>query len=280
MIEINFLGNFTKKPTAVLLLTTTLCVSLFSPAFADVKEEQKKMILDLNKRFEQTLHSVTMEEVSVINSLDSLMGGKINYSVSHETLSKPKDQLDLLMGVYAVFPFYTSLAVGKTSSEYKVNLNNKSSYSYEAMVLEAKKILDTIVKEGMTDIQKIEAINKKIIEMTSYSLDGNVEFHSSSGPLFLGTGVCDGYSRLFMIMAKLENIPALQVTSSVMNHGFNLVRINGEWKILDITYNDTTNNEKKYFLLDPNKAKDHKFDNSENGLSLKDYTEIGNLIYS
>ena len=90
---------------------------------------------------------------------------------------------------------------------------------------------------------------------------------------------------MFTIMATLVEIPVVQVTSNVMNHAFNLVYIDGEWLLVDATYDDpvTSNGTQvlkhDYFLVGPTDSKKHKFDSAQNGLTLEDYIKIGNYIY-
>lgn len=76
--------------------------------------------------------------------------------------------------------------------------------------------------------------------------------------------VCSGYSNLLAALARAAGIKAkiiigqgLQVDGSTGPHAWNEVLVNGEWKIIDVTW-DTNRNDSKYFLIDENLfAKDH-----------------------
>ncbi len=107
----------------------------------------------------------------------------------------------------------------------------------------AKRIVKQIINEDMSDRERIRAIHDYIVEHTVYALDADQEkadrlAYQPYGVLYKGSGVCSGYSRAFMLLAQYAGIPALYVSSAEMNHGWNYVREDGQWRHIDVTWDD------------------------------------------
>lgn len=54
-----------------------------------------------------------------------------------------------------------------------------------------------------------------------------------------GTGVCQAYMLAFIAVAEAMDIRSIPVTSTEMNHAWNLVEVDGVWYHMDITWDDT-----------------------------------------
>lgn len=63
---------------------------------------------------------------------------------------------------------------------------------------------------------------------------------TSYGALVEGTVVCEGYSRSMQLLSSYAGLQCMLLTgqSSGVNHMWNLMKINGSWYHLDITWND------------------------------------------
>lgn len=119
-------------------------------------------------------------------------------------------------------------------------LDSRVQQSREA----AQKRIEAIIHEHMSTEEKIVAIHDDIISHCIYadiSQDQDVSdrsFYHPSGVLLDGSGVCAGYSRAFLLMARYAGIPALYVASSEMNHGWNYVYDGQAWRFIDLTWDD------------------------------------------
>jgi len=113
---------------------------------------------------------------------------------------------------------------------------------------EAKKRVDRIVDAQMSTEEKIAAIHDDIITHSVYddatSSKSNSALYQAAGVLLDGKGVCTGYSRAFMVMAQVADIPAVYVSSAKMNHGWNYVCDQGTWRYIDVTWDDPLPDQK------------------------------------
>lgn len=116
-------------------------------------------------------------------------------------------------------------------------------------------IINEIITEGMTDVEKEFAINKYLCDTITYddaacenamkndyrSVDAiyNDSF-TAYGALVKGKCVCAGYAAAFKLLAKETGLDSIVVTgllSGSGNHAWNKVQINGKWQIVDVTNN-------------------------------------------
>lgn len=135
-------------------------------------------------------------------------------------------------------------------------------------------IVSTVIKDGMTDQQKVNAINDYLCNTLTYDHEAlNVventniakqAAHSAEG-LEDGKVVCSGYAAIFKLIADKVGINCVIATGHVQKqpgqknngHAWNLVNIDGTWKVVDVTWNDTDNgsnsqSDDRYLLVDQN----------------------------
>lgn len=156
------------------------------------------------------------------------------------------------------------------SNEIKIkNLDER----YEEAELVAKRIFKEIIHPSMDNDQKIEAIHDYIAKTTIYDIKtataDNKEnsVFKAAGALIDKHAVCSGYSRAFMMLARLADVPAIYITSDRINHGWNLVYGNDGWRYIDVTWDDPVPDQ-------PNIAQ-HKFLN----MSRQDFLDEGSHIF-
>lgn len=121
----------------------------------------------------------------------------------------------------------------------------------QKMLDKAKAVARRIMNDDMTDIQKIKAIYTYLVEEVEYDhgvilLTGRGEPFTKYTSYYLegvfdhGVAVCDGIAKAFCVLAGLENIKCVRVTST--NHAWNkfYIDINGdgqkEWYCSDATW--------------------------------------------
>lgn len=112
---------------------------------------------------------------------------------------------------------------------------------YEAAKKEAKLRVAQLIDDSMSLEEKITVLHDNIILTTSYEeeqAETNSKLFQASGVLLDGVGVCSGYSRAFLLMAREAGIDAVYVSASEMNHGWNYVRGENGWRHIDITWDD------------------------------------------
>lgn len=163
-----------------------------------------------------------------------------------------------------------SIDVDKLYSENMIkDLNN-----------EVDRVYNDLIRETMTDREKIKVIHDYIINKTKYDQkkadditnDTNNSLylsHTAYGPLFQGYGICSGYTDAMALFLDKMHIPNYKISSD--SHVWNLVYIDGEWLNLDLTFDDPVYDNgyetisDKYFLINTKELitkdkKDHNFD--------------------
>lgn len=146
---------------------------------------------------------------------------------------------------------------------------DKSSLSPKNIrVLDAcEEILDRLIDDDMSDYQKELAIHDWIIDRADYDREANNNAPDAKpdpdndnpyGLIFRKKAICMGYTaafQLFMDMLGIECISVKGVSQNTgVEHAWNMVRINGEWYCVDVTWND-------YFGEDRDDSKSHRYFN-------------------
>lgn len=101
-----------------------------------------------------------------------------------------------------------------------------------------------VIKPGMTDLDKALALHDYLVLHIAYaykdyingSLGGNV--YNIYGALQEGKAVCQGYAYAYYILLKNVNIENRMVVSNNMNHAWNMLKIDGKWYHVDVTWDD------------------------------------------
>ena len=115
----------------------------------------------------------------------------------------------------------------------------------------ARSVLSTLVGDDFSDLEKLHAIYDWLIENVTYdkTLFGYVVANGEDLRKYKGfylegvfddrRAVCDGISKAFMVMARIEGIECVQVSGTAIEsgvgHAWNKVRLNGRWYIVDAT---------------------------------------------
>lgn len=123
---------------------------------------------------------------------------------------------------------------------------------------EINNIIKTIIKDNMTEYDKVYAINQYIVNRFEY--DNSLSNDTSYLALVNNTTTCQGYSLTAYKMFKAAGIESKIIVGQIngVNHGWNLVKVSGNWYHIDITNNDAVR-ENKYFLRSDNFLKSEGF---------------------
>lgn len=214
------------------------------------KENTITSIEQLEQRVRQNLEEGKTEETLYIKGVEK------------EELASINTNLD---GYYGYVDSYY-LAKWPIKGMYKIRLkyqlsDNYYAYHYitegldiseheSAKVLadKAKQILDTIIKDGMSDYEKEQAIHDYIIKNGQYDfLTGEKEEDSyhAKGILLEGKGVCSSYSESMQLLLSLAGVESkIVIGKADVEHSWNLVNINGAWYHVDATWDDPVPDEK------------------------------------
>lgn len=105
-------------------------------------------------------------------------------------------------------------------------------------------VLNEIIKDGMTDEQKVAAISQWLVSNCRRDVNYKDQGHDISfyamGPILYGTGVCSGYSSAFAYMAYVAGIKVKIIGGTTPNnlHEWNQVLVDNKWYYIDVTWMD------------------------------------------
>lgn len=97
-----------------------------------------------------------------------------------------------------------------------------------------------------TDYEKALWLHDALTRGADY--DESYSEHSPEGVLLRGTGVCESYALAYQILLREIGLESLYVTGSSrgVSHAWNLVRMDGEWAWVDVTWDDPVGGEEGY----------------------------------
>ena len=146
----------------------------------------------------------------------------------------------------------------------------------------AQKVLGSILESGMSDLEKEIAISGWIVNNVNYDWthqdvmeETPRESFTPYGGLVNHTAVCLGYATTFQLLMDLAGVECITVTGaayeSLEDHGWNMVRLNGNWYCVDVTwdanyreYGYTWGREREWVFFnitsDEMAATDHQWD--------------------
>ena len=111
----------------------------------------------------------------------------------------------------------------------------------------AQKVLDKVLKNGMSDLEKETAIYHWIVNNVNYDWthqdvmkETPRESFTPYGGLVNHTAVCLGYATTFQLLMDLAGVECITVVGaadlSAEDHGWNMVRLNENWYCVDVTW--------------------------------------------
>ncbi len=120
-----------------------------------------------------------------------------------------------------------------------------------------------------TDYDKVKLFHDWIIDRTEYIGNNQKYTWRIDGPIIYRKSVCEGYSRAFQYLCQSVGIECVCVsgTAGGSGHMWNMVKVNGKWYQMDVTWDDPISWDGKpvlrydYFLIsDAKMYKDHRID--------------------
>ncbi|PMC03357.1 hypothetical protein CJ226_11070 [Microbacterium sp. UMB0228] len=130
----------------------------------------------------------------------------------------------------------------------------------------ADEAISAAIAEGMSDTEKVTAINKWIVENMEYDyealagiestfgrlIEDNQRYSDARGGLIDKRVICGGYADTFNLLARKAGLESIYVSGIIADsgsgHAWNHVKVDGVWKAVDTTWNDT-DDITKYLLI-------------------------------
>ena len=141
---------------------------------------------------------------------------------------------------------------------YKGNYNLKFSFQYHETLAETaavnakiKSVLAELGVQNMNEYQKEKAIHDWIVSHVAYdtTYTRNTAYDAITPPY---TTVCQGYSLLAHKMFKSAGLSSRIIVgySKGQSHSWNLVKVDGRWYQIDLTWNDPVPDENGRVVYD------------------------------
>jgi transglutaminase/protease-like cytokinesis protein 3 len=170
------------------------------------------------------------------------------YSKDHKT-SSDFDYLKWSVGGYQWSLKYGSLTLYPTV-EFEIKYN-ESSDQLKKVNTKIKNILTDLTIEEVSDYKKVKLIHDYVADYANYNTVGTG--FSAYAALIQKKAVCQGYSLAVYKMLTEAGIPCRIITGQGNggSHAWNIVRLNGKWYNLDVTWDDPIGGTKisyDYFL--------------------------------
>lgn len=154
----------------------------------------------------------------------------------------------------------------KNGKDHIVKYIHSSNIVFTQEQKEARKkarlIASGIRAKTFSKKEMVKLANQYLVENSFYPEDINGESEllwTAYGPLVNGKAVCQGYADAFNMIMKELDIPVINITGDVEDseqaqnnttiderHMWNMVKIDGEWLYVDVTFNDPIGFNRNY----------------------------------
>lgn len=135
---------------------------------------------------------------------------------------------------------------------YSMDAQNQVLYVYmtynegfdDAAFDQAVKEALSVVKEGMTDLEKAIALHEYIVLNCEYDYENYLDeklpstVYSAYGVMVNRSAVCQGYALAYKMLLNMSGIECYMVSSGGMNHAWNLIKLDGQYYQVDTTWDD------------------------------------------
>lgn len=187
-----------------------------------------------------------------------------NFDSLSDALQKVMYQNPLILGVKQYRYDYSTLILEVKYDDSAESIKKKQG----EIIAEAKKIVASVIKPGMSDDDKRKALYDYLNDNTKYDDDAlksakasgfkevDAKYNDSFntyGIMVKKIGVCASYASSYKMLSDLSGLEAITVTGfmSGVPHAWNKVKIGNEWVNVDTT-NNATNSGVPYLLYNSN----------------------------
>ena len=207
----------------------------------------------------------------IIDSIYYLINSGVSYSErycsrDYETCYSDMEEVSTDTNLLSVLnnyvhPFNSFDSIVFNFDDRVIQIEIKHVYEKEEIQKLSSKV-DELIQENITDNMstrdKIKAIHDYIINHTEYDKlktenvnDTTYKSNTAYGVLFQNYGICSGYSDAMKLFLDKLNIINYKISND--QHIWNLVKIDGKWYHLDLTWDDPVSDKNitrdSYFLI-------------------------------
>ena len=162
-----------------------------------------------------------------------------------------------LVHINTIYTNYDDNAGTPYMSYYQPNFLFRTADDAAAAIKRVEKNVRKLisgVNDSWDDFHKALYLHDTLATQTEYvDTNDNIE-HAAYGALVNGEAVCQGYSHAYGLLLKRCGIKSSVVISNQMGHEWNIVKVNGNFYHVDVTWDDPTYDtlgyvRHEYFLL-------------------------------
>ena len=233
------------KRIAALLIALLLLLPLLSPFGSFGGEKTEEVSIPALQSGSPDSGLVTESEV-YLYLLDKILECKTEISVADYHLNEDQigevfamlfyseAELFFIDGRYSFTRYSGSSEVRTIRPYYPDNVDE-----VPAMLAEFHDLADAIlakVDPNMSEWEKVAFIHDYLA--LNYDYDHDLEIYDAYAMLKNGIGVCQAYSLLTRYLLKKLGIECECVSCAELNHEWNIVKIDGSWYHMDVTWDD------------------------------------------
>lgn len=199
----------------------------------------------------------------VRTAYDLICGGirsheeKIDLASCSITVGELKDAMDLVLCNPELWWLGSSYKYGRYLTSENADECQAASvspmYAYTvAEVSEMAPEIEATIEEAlswlgpaMNEFEKAQVLHDYLVRTCQYSVEvaegepSQISYHRAVSALSgEKVTVCQGYALAYKWLLKRAGIDAVYVASEEMNHGWNLIKVDGSWHHVDVTWDD------------------------------------------
>lgn len=234
---------------------------------------QTEIQVDVN-RYAAFAHSQSLERI-IYNFAVECNTDVIDISVENYTVAKFAELVNICREKYPELYHLESYAlsgydtnrngtldsyekVAEFKLSYYLDVDTYNEYGLKSKQAAAEMLSDIKAIQGLTDLQKLLLLHDRIAVRCEYDYEGYEKYMRVAeynpyaqigdyvapesfgmyGALVLGVAVCEGYSRTYQYMLNELEIENYLCSSVDLCHVWNIVKLNGEYYHVDITFDD------------------------------------------
>ncbi len=223
--------------------------------------------------FYEKLDTISSKEDLYDYTIGALSEGKEEFKIYAKDINESDIKLinKEITGFYGIVDSYTilneksdgtkkikiNLKVSENQNVYKALVKGDDSISLsereQAVYDKAKTVLSEVIKKGMSDYDKEEAIHDYIVKNCIYKKESEgskagSDIYTPYGVLIDGAAVCNGYAETMYLLLNACGIECQVVVGKAENenHAWNIVKIDGVWYQIDTTWDDPVPDQGEY----------------------------------
>ncbi len=141
---------------------------------------------------------------------------------------------------------------------------------------------------ALSDVEKVKAVHDYLVSTVAYDMDTlknspqTRTIYTAYGALVERKAVCQGYALAFQLFMQRLGIESVFVSSALMNHAWNMVKLDGNWYHVDCTWDDQYPDIPGQIQYGTFLVSDLRIADSQNqhyGWSPKDYPKAESTLY-